>query len=95
MKRITWSRQKARALSRDVTRRLVSFEDCIAALEDGGILDDIENPNSRYPHQRILVLEIKGYAYVVPYVESEDTIFLKTVFPSRKHTAIYLTGKKK
>ncbi|MCB2262342.1 MAG: hypothetical protein LGR52_05290 [Candidatus Thiosymbion ectosymbiont of Robbea hypermnestra] len=47
------------------------------------------------PTKRILVLEIKGYAYVVPYVESEDTIFLKTVFPSRKHTAIYLTGKKK
>lgn len=58
------------------------------------MLDDIPNPVSSYAHQRMFVLEINNYAYVVPYVESEEEIFLKTIFPSRKHTTIYVTGKK-
>ena len=39
----------------------------------------------------MLVLRINDYAYAVPYVETDGEIFLKTVFPSRKHTALYLT----
>ena len=40
----------------------------------------------------MFVLEINHYAYIVPYIENDEHIFLKTCFPSRKHTAIYLTG---
>jgi len=71
----------------------VSFEDCVVALEEGSVLDDIPHPSEGYEHQRLLILEINHYAYVVPYVETEAEIFFKTVFPSRKHTAIYITGK--
>jgi hypothetical protein len=91
MKRIIWSPEKARALMADPSRGNVGFEECVVAIEDGRVLADIANPAERYPGQRMLVLNINNYAYVVPYVEDSETIFLKTVFPSRKHTALYMT----
>jgi hypothetical protein len=91
MKRIVWNLEKARALQDDVSRGNVGFEECVIAIEDGRILADIANPSEHYPHQRMLVLNINNYAYVVPYIEDAETIFLKTVFPSRKHTALFLT----
>jgi hypothetical protein len=54
-------------------------------------LDDRAHPNAeQYGHQRQLVVEIDEYAWVAPYVESEDEVFLKTFFPSRKATKEYL-----
>jgi len=94
MKKIVWNPEKAKVLREDTERGKVSFEDCVVALEEGRVLDDISNPGSNYPHQRMFVLEINNYAYIVPYVESEEEIFLKTVFPSRKHAALYLPGKR-
>ena len=48
-------------------------------------------PNAdRYPGQRIAVVEVNQYAYLVPYVESNDHLFLKTIIPSRKATRDYL-----
>ena len=71
--------------------RSVSFEDVIYHIENGDILDIIRHPNaSRYPHQEIIVLNIEGYAYLVPYVEQEGTRFLKTIIPSRRATKEYL-----
>lgn len=58
------------------------------------MLDDIEHPNkTKYPNQRVFVVEVDEYAYLVPYVESDDEIFLKTVIPSRKATKQYLGGR--
>lgn len=72
-------------------RRGVSFEDVVFHIENGDILDIIEHPNeSRYPNQRIIVLNIEGYAYLIPYVEERGTRFLKTIIPSRKATKEYL-----
>lgn len=90
MKRIIWSNEKAIALQNDVLRSNIGFEECVIAIEEGRVLADLPNPNPQFPHQRIMILNIKNYAYVVPYVETDEEIFLKTVFPSRKHTAIYL-----
>ena len=73
-----------------VKERGVSFEAVIAALDNGKLLDIIEN-TEKYPHQRIYVIEMNGYAYLVPYVRKEkQEVFLKTIFPSRKLTRIYL-----
>ena len=91
---ITWDDEKATSLREDDARGRVGFEDCVIAIEEGRVLDDIPSASSKYPHQRMLVLNINNYAYVVPYVESDNGLFLKTVFPSRKHTAIYLRGDK-
>jgi hypothetical protein len=90
MKRIGWNPEKAKALREDSLRGGVVFEDCVVAMEEGRILADLPHPNPRYAPQRLLVLNINGYAYAVPYVEDGNEIFLKTVFPSRKLTAIYL-----
>jgi hypothetical protein len=91
MKKITWDSEKAKALLENASRGNVGFEECVVAIEEGRVLADIANPSLQYPHQRMLVLQINDYAYVVPYVETDEEIFLKTVFPSRKHTALYLT----
>ena len=64
------------------------------ALQSGGLLDDLYRPNAeRYAHQRLFVVEIDDYAYLVPYVESSTEIFLKTIIPSRRATKKYLRGK--
>lgn len=56
-------------------------------------MDDMVYPNTMsYSNQRIFVVRIDDYAYLVPYVEGQDEIFLKTIIPSRKLTKIYLGG---
>ena len=85
---IRWSAEKDLLLRSDPTRGGIGLVECAVAIEEGRILDDLPHPVRA--GQRILVLEIDDYAYVVPYVTEGDTIFLKTMFPSRKHTAHYL-----
>jgi hypothetical protein len=58
-------------------------------------LDDIDHPNQeKYGHQNMFVINVDDYVYLVPYVENEQEIFLKTIIPSRKATKKYLGGKK-
>jgi hypothetical protein len=67
----------------------------ILALEKGQLLAVLAHPNQqKYPSQQIYVVEIEDYAWILPFVETEKTIFLKTIIPSRKMTKIYLTGEK-
>ena len=57
-------------------------------------MDDIVHPNViDYPNQRIFILKIEDYVYLVPYVESEYEIFLKKTIPSRKFTKMYFGDK--
>lgn len=90
MKLINWNSTKNQQL---ITERGLSFEDVVFYLQQGNLLDDIEHPNSnKYPHQRVFVVNINNYAYLVPYVEDEKEIFLKTIIPSRKATKQYIEG---
>jgi hypothetical protein len=90
MRTIAWSPEKNRELKSD-TKRGICFEDIVAAIETGGVLDDIEHPNrERYPGQRMLGVLANDYVYAVPYVDTPDGIFLKTAFPSRRLKAHYL-----
>ncbi|MBI3801295.1 MAG: BrnT family toxin [Deltaproteobacteria bacterium] len=67
--------------------RNISFEEIVFHIEQGDEVGAFEHPNQeRYPGQQISVVLIGGYAYLVPYVESETEIFLKTIIPSRKAT---------
>lgn len=91
MKVYNWSAQKNQDL---ILERSISFEEAVFYIENGGLLDEIVHPNkSDYPHQRIFILQIKDYVYLVPYVETEEEIFLKTIIPSRKFTRQYLGGE--
>ena len=93
MVRVRWNIEKAKQLLANKARKGVCFEDCVVALEESRVLDDLPHPMQS--NQRLLVLEIRGYAHVVPYVrENDGTLFLKTVFPSRKHHAKYLSRRK-
>ena len=63
-------------------------------IERGDILDLVAHPNqTEYPGQQIIVVEINEYAYLVPFVESSEGNFLKTIIPSRKATRDYLGEK--
>jgi len=64
----------------------------VLAIEGGGLLDVLEHSNrARYAKQRVMVIAIAGYAYLVPFVDEVDCYFLKTVIPSRKATRDYLS----
>lgn len=88
MKRYEWSPEKNEWLKRE---RGIGFEDVVFHIEAGDEVDLFEHPNQRrYPGQKISVVLIEGYAYLVPFIESKDAIFLKTIIPSRKATKQYL-----
>lgn len=75
-----------------IKERGVSFEEVIAILKEKKELGIIKHPNEKkYPHQNIFIVEIGLYIYAVPYVKkNRDTLFLKTIFPSRKLARKYL-----
>lgn len=71
--------------------RGVSFEEVVFHIQNGDVLNVLKHPNAaRYPNQNIIVLNIEGYVYLVPYVKERGVRFLKTVIPSRKATKEYL-----
>lgn len=82
MKYFTWDNPKNKKLK---TERGISFE---------AVVFHLEHPNQeRYPGQRVIVVQIEGYAYLVPCGEEEDNIVLKTLIPSRKATRKYIYGE--
>jgi hypothetical protein len=70
-----------------------TFEEVVQKIESGARVIETEHPNkSKYPNQKILIVDVEGYAYLVPCVIKEDEYFLKTIIPSRKATKKYLGG---
>lgn len=88
MKYFDWDAAKNAKLKAD---RSIGFEDIVFHIERGDLLETLEHPNpDRYPGQRIFVVRRDDYVYLVPFVEDEHTVFLKTIIPSRKATKQYL-----
>ncbi len=72
--------------------RGVCFEDVLVCIQNGDVLDIVRHPNQdRYPGQNMIVLNMNGYAWLVPYVKQKGVRFLKTIIPSRKATREYLS----
>ena len=91
MKLFNWNREKNEWLRKN---RNICFEDIIFYIDKGFIIDDVEHPNQeKYSGQRMLVLDIEKYIFLVPYVETEKELFLKTIIPSRKATKKFLEKK--
>jgi hypothetical protein len=64
-------------------------------IENGQVLRVIDNPNqAKYAGQKMFIIKARDYAWLVPFVENEQGIFLKTIIPSRKATKEYLKGGK-
>ncbi len=91
MKAFAWNPEKNERLLRE---RGISFEDVVVSIHLGNEVDVYDHPNQdRYPGQKISVVIVEGYAFLVPYIESDEEIFLKTIIPSRKATKQYLGSK--
>ena len=90
MKRFDWDISKNEKL---IKERNISFEEIVLFVEQGKIIDIVDNPSPRYQDQKMFVLDLEGYIYLVPFIETEDGYFLKTIFPSRKKTKEYLKEK--
>ena len=90
MKYFSWNPEKNSSLIQELG---ISFEEIVFHIENGDVLDLLEHPNrERYPNQRVFIVNVEGYAYLVPFVEDEREVFLKTIIPSRKATRDYLGG---
>ncbi len=88
MKTYNWNHEKNEILKE---QRNISFEEIIFHIKRGDEVDVYPHPNkARYPNQMISIVVVNNYAYLVPYVESENEIFLKTIIPSRKATKKYI-----
>lgn len=91
MKLFDWNNEKNQLLKLE---RNIGFEDVMVCLKEDGLLDILEHYNKKkYGRQKIFVIAINHYVYLVPFVENEQTIFLKTIIPSRKATKKYLIDK--
>jgi hypothetical protein len=91
VKNINWNTEKSLALKES---RGICFEDVVFHIEKGDILDDCQHPNQhKDAGQCIMVVGIDNYAYLVPYVEDKNELFLKTIIPSRKATERYFGEK--
>jgi len=87
-----WDKGKNELLKKE---RDIGFEDVINAIDNGRLIVTLDHPNQKlYSNQKMYVVNINDYAYVVPFVEDKDKRFLKTIFPSRKMTKKYLIQEK-
>lgn len=69
----------------------MGFEEIVAAIDSGNLLGDLRHhKEDRYPNQRIFIVSLNHYVYVVPYVEEDNVYFLKTLHPDRNMTRKYL-----
>ena len=85
VKYFAWDDAKNAKLKAD---RGIGFEDVVFHIERGDLLDILEHPNpDRYAGQRIFVVQREDYVYLVPFVEDEHSVFLKTIIPSWKATS--------
>jgi hypothetical protein len=88
MKIFDWNVEKNEILKKE---RNLAFEEIVFHITHDGLLDVIQHPNQeKYPNQKIFIVNVEGYACLVPFVEENEVIFLKTIFPSRKMTQKYL-----
>ena len=88
MKAYVWDEEKNQILKKE---RSISFEEVITHIAAGDLLDIVEHTNQeKYKGQYIFIVKIRNYAWLVPFFETENKIFLKTIIPSRKATKKYL-----
>ena len=88
MKVYAWNPEKNERL---IMERGISFEEIVLNIFLGNEVDIFDHPNqARYAGQKISVVVVEDYVYLVPFVETADEIFLKTIIPSRKATRRYL-----
>ena len=90
VKHFNWDPDKNERLKRE---RGISFEEIVFHIEHGDEVDIVDHPNQeRYPGQKISVVVVVDYVYLVPFIDADTEVFLKTIIPSRAATKRYLGG---
>lgn len=92
MKYFEWNEDKNKKL---LEERGIGFEEIIVAVQNGHLLGVMKGKEPKYAHQEIFVVFVDGYTYAVPFVEDEERIFLKTIYPSRILHKQYQIGEMK
>ena len=88
MKRHDWSEEKNQPLQQE---RDITIEDVLFQIESGSLIGIIPHPNQEdYSHQKVYIVNIDDYIYLVPFVEDDEKVYMKTIIPSRKATKKYL-----
>ena len=91
MKTFKWNSEKNEVLA---LNRGITFEEIVQRIQSGAKVIETDHPNKKkYPNQKIMIVDVEGYAYLVPYVIEKNEYFLKTIIPSRKATKKYMGGK--
>lgn len=90
MRIFKWNTEKNEALAK---QRGITFEEIVETIESGAKIIEVDHPNkTKYPNQKILIVDVSGYAYMVPFVKDSGEYFLKKIIPSRKATKQHLGG---
>lgn len=79
-KSFSWSESKNAWLKRE---RGVGFEEIVEAIAED-LLDVRENSSRGHRNQRVFIVRIGNYPWVVPFQETEREIVLITAFPDRR-----------
>ena len=79
-----WSPVKSKRLKKT---RGVDFEEITRAR----LIDVRQHPSRE--SQEIMLFELRGYVWAVPFVRSAGTFFLKTLYRSRKYTKMLERGE--
>lgn len=88
MKYVSWDPDKNEWLK---MTRGISFEEIMDAIVEGKTIIIFRHKNIQiHPNQRLFVVNIDNYAYLIPFVEDDEKVFLKTIYPSRKYTKLYI-----
>lgn len=83
-KSYNWNTEKNQML---IQERGISFERIVFEISMGNEVAVVMHPNQdKYPGQMISMIEVDDYIILVPFIETESEIFLKTIIPSRKAT---------
>lgn len=83
-----WNNEKNIKLKKE---RNISFENIVYEIANWWLIDIMDHPNNiKYPNQKIFIIKHNSYIYIVPFIEDNWEIFLKTIIPSRKLTKKYL-----
>ncbi len=91
MKIFKWNAEKNAALEK---QRGITFEEIVEVIESGATVWEVDHPNSaKYPNQKIMIVDVNGYAHLVSFVKDDQEYFLKTIIPSRKATRQYIGGQ--
>ncbi len=88
MKPIKWNAEKNEWLrkNRDITFNRIKYE----IENEVNLLGVTPHPSEKHSHQFVAILNINNYVWIVPFVEENEYIFLKTAFKSRKLTKDFL-----